>query len=237
MRPPSKLARPIARLLEQLQHTGDGVFAVDAQQRIIFWNEAASSLLRYAPGEVIGRYCYDIIQAKDCDGKMVCQKHCSHIEQAKKFRWLSHQCFQTRSNNGEAVWIDVTTLSILSPQRELSALVHIFRQTDPITVTPPTEPLAERKNVSAFLNPLSHREMEVLFLITEGRTTREISTQLFISPITIRNHTQNILKKLRVHTRLEAILWAIRNRLVITFLGALFQLIQLAWPVCETPYV
>ena len=220
MRLPTKLARPIANLLEQLTHTGDAVYAVDAHECIILWNQAASSLLGYTSAEVLGKHCYEVIQAKDCDGNKVCQKHCSHMEHAKRYRWQSHQNFLACSKSGENVLVDVTTLSILSPQRELSALVHIFRQADPNAPAPqsslqpasPNGPTAGRDKVPASTFPLSDREMAVLLLMAEGLSPKEIAAQLFISPVTVRNHRQNILRKLDVHTRLEAILWAIRRR-------------------------
>lgn len=135
MLPQAKLARPTAKLLEQLTHTGDGVCAVDAHQRIILWNEAASTLLGYTPAEVLGKNCYDVIQAKDCEGKIICQKDCSLMEEAKKLRWQSHHLFRTHSKNGETVWLDVTPVSVLSPQQKLSAFVLIFREAAP----PPRE--------------------------------------------------------------------------------------------------
>ena len=220
--PPQKRFRLVPKLLEQLTHTSDGVFAVDADERIIVWNQAATALLGYTPAEVLGKYCYDVIQAKDYDGNAVCQKHCPHIEQAKKFHWQSHENFQTRSKSGESVTVDVTTLSILFPQRELAALVHIFREADPATPSPDPpaglepsslgQPVADRANVPPSPFPLSSREMAVLLLMAEGQSTKEIGAQLFISPVTVRNHIQNILRKLDVHTRLEAILWDIRRR-------------------------
>ena len=51
---------------------------------------------------------------------------------------------------------------------------------------------------------LSEREQEVLELIAEGLTNAEIAAQLFISPVTARNHVSNILTKLRVTNRTQA---------------------------------
>ncbi len=52
---------------------------------------------------------------------------------------------------------------------------------------------------------LSERELEVLKLLAKGQTTADIAKGLFISPTTVNNHVQRILKKLHAHTRLEAI--------------------------------
>lgn len=60
------------------------------------------------------------------------------------------------------------------------------------------------------LNPLTAREMEVLQLIGEGRTNREIAVQLGLREKTVKNHINNIYSKLHVQTRLEARMQASR---------------------------
>lgn len=61
---------------------------------------------------------------------------------------------------------------------------------------------------------LSPREREVLPLLAEGLSNTELGERLFISVNTVRNHVRNILKKLGVHSRLEAVAVAIRNELI-----------------------
>jgi DNA-binding CsgD family transcriptional regulator len=55
-------------------------------------------------------------------------------------------------------------------------------------------------------NVLSQRELEVLKLIAEGCTNKEINNKLFISPHTTRNHIANIFMKLNCHTRTMAVI-------------------------------
>jgi DNA-binding NarL/FixJ family response regulator len=61
---------------------------------------------------------------------------------------------------------------------------------------------------------LTPREREVLGLLAQGSSTSEIGRKLTISLNTARNHIQNILEKLGVHTRLEAVIYAIDHNLV-----------------------
>jgi DNA-binding NarL/FixJ family response regulator len=61
-------------------------------------------------------------------------------------------------------------------------------------------------------SPLTTREWEVLDLICAGETTREISGKLFLSEDTVYSHTKSILRKLGVHSRVEAIAVAGRLR-------------------------
>jgi LuxR family maltose regulon positive regulatory protein len=55
------------------------------------------------------------------------------------------------------------------------------------------------------VEPLSERELEVLGLIAEGLSNREIAQRLFISPKTVKRHTSSIYGKLGVHSRTQAV--------------------------------
>jgi two-component system nitrate/nitrite response regulator NarL len=68
--------------------------------------------------------------------------------------------------------------------------------------------------VRLLADQLTSRELEVLSLLVEGMRGPEIARELSISKNTVRTHTQSILTKLQVHSRLEAATFAIRHRLV-----------------------
>jgi DNA-binding NarL/FixJ family response regulator len=61
---------------------------------------------------------------------------------------------------------------------------------------------------------LTGRELEVLSLVGEGKTSKEIADDLFISENTVRNHVRNILDKLGMKSRFEAVNWAYREGLI-----------------------
>ena len=61
---------------------------------------------------------------------------------------------------------------------------------------------------------LTGRELEVLGLVADGKTSRQIGDLLFISENTVKNHIRNILDKLGLHSRNEAVLYAIRENLI-----------------------
>ncbi|NDJ60880.1 MAG: tetratricopeptide repeat protein [Chloroflexi bacterium] len=69
----------------------------------------------------------------------------------------------------------------------------------------PTESALPTAHIDPLIEPLSEREREVLALITEGLTNREIAQRLTLSPGTIRTHTSNIYSKLSVKNRAGAI--------------------------------
>jgi DNA-binding NarL/FixJ family response regulator len=61
---------------------------------------------------------------------------------------------------------------------------------------------------------LTDREMEVLRLVARGLGNREIARELFISENTVKNHIRNILEKLQLHSRMEAVVYAVREKLL-----------------------
>jgi two-component system NarL family response regulator len=61
---------------------------------------------------------------------------------------------------------------------------------------------------------LTDREMEVLKLVAKGRNNRDIAKELFISENTVKNHIRNILEKLHLHSRMEAVVYAVREKLL-----------------------
>lgn len=67
-----------------------------------------------------------------------------------------------------------------------------------------------RRNL-AMPGDLTQRETEVLQLLAEGKSNRDIAQSLFLSVRTVEAHLQNLYGKLAVNTRTEAALWAVRN--------------------------
>jgi len=65
-----------------------------------------------------------------------------------------------------------------------------------------------RRREQPLVEPLSARELEVLALVAEGLSNREIGERLFITPGTVKNHVSNVLAKLGVRDRTQAILRA-----------------------------
>ena len=61
---------------------------------------------------------------------------------------------------------------------------------------------------------LTTRELEVLKLVAKGMSNREIADELYISENTVKNHVRNILEKLHLHSRMEAVIYAVKERLL-----------------------
>jgi two-component system response regulator NreC len=71
------------------------------------------------------------------------------------------------------------------------------------------------KDVEDSYELLSSREREVLQLVAEGKTNKEIACLLSLSPYTVETHRSNILEKLNLHSVPELILYAVRKGLIL----------------------
>ena len=206
-------------LAEMLAATADGGFAIDAEGRIILWNRAAEGMLGYTMREAVRRRCCDLLMGDDENGNRLCCRGC-HIVGLVKMRTPVHSFdMRTRTKTGSAIWVNVSTLRV-SGDGAGDVTVHLLRD-----VTATREILAlirERLAIPAALVPaaptstgaLTRRELEILHIIATGVNTKDAAERLHVSPATIRNHVQNILGKLGAHSRLEAVAYATRNRLI-----------------------
>ena len=74
---------------------------------------------------------------------------------------------------------------------------------------------AKSKNTDARdLTELSKREIEILRMLAEGYPNTEIAEKLFISIRTVESHKSHIMQKLMIHTNVELVKFAIRNKLI-----------------------
>jgi DNA-binding CsgD family transcriptional regulator len=109
-----------------------------------------------------------------------------------------------------AAWNAGRALSMAEATTEALALLdEIAGQV--ATGTPPSP---QASTASPHPAGLTARELEVLRLLVDGRTDREIAATLFISPRTAQNHVANIFAKLDVSTRTAAVATALQTGLV-----------------------
>lgn len=86
---------------------------------------------------------------------------------------------------------------------------------DPFTLTRILQQVARerevRREAQQLLAQLTEREREILQLLAEGLRNDDIAARLFISPQTVQTHIRNALAKLRVHSKLEAVVFAVKH--------------------------
>jgi DNA-binding NarL/FixJ family response regulator len=101
----------------------------------------------------------------------------------------------------QAVRVVADGQSLISPSMAVKLIDEFKQMSKP-----------ERENVPGFR--LTERELEVLRLVARGMNNREIAKQLFISENTVKNHVRNILEKLQLHSRMEAVMYAVREKIL-----------------------
>lgn len=196
-----------------LRDAADGVFAVDARGRIAFWNRSARGILGYAVRDVVGRLCREVFGRTDGPGAL-CYNGC-HVTTTSRPAASNRFDLATRTRSGEPIRLVGDVLIVTGVGGERSAILHLFRD------RPAWRAIAARKRrrrvpVGAEGGPsseiaLTPRELEVLRLVAVGVNTRAVAAHLRVSLATVRNHVQNILGKLGVHSRLEAAAYAARH--------------------------
>lgn len=212
-----------------ISKTADGVVAVDPDQRIVHWNKAAEALFGLRAKKALGRFCYDVIGRPDNSGCIFCQKKCPAVPAARRRELVLTRELQVRGSADRDAWVSVTTIMVPS-ERQRVALIHLFRdvtyQTEMEGVTQqlrshltnvPLHRASHAPMSSSLPTPsisLTTREREVLRLLSSGASTKAIGEKLFISPLTARNHIRNLLTKLGVNSRLQAVLLACKQGLL-----------------------
>ena len=209
----------LGSLESALARAGDGACAVGPDGRIVLWNRAAEKMLGYAAREALGRPCCDVFVGHDDDGNRLCYQGCHVMKLIDLRETVQSFDMKTRSKTGRPIWLNVSILQVADAGPGGPATVHLFRD-----VTAAKELLtlvherltatAEREAGVDHTGVLSRRELEVLRLLAIGLNTRAAAERLHVSPATVRNHVQNLFAKLQVHSRLEAVAYASRHRLL-----------------------
>ena len=107
--------------------TGACVWAVDAEQRIVLWNEAAEQLLGISQDQAAGRPCYDVIAGRDRLERRVCRPDCSIMRRTRSGERVEPLRLLIRSNDGERIEVDVSVIPVRleGTSKGLAALVHV----------------------------------------------------------------------------------------------------------------
>jgi DNA-binding CsgD family transcriptional regulator len=122
-------------------------------------------------------------------------------------------------SRGKELTLDFSTTLVRDEKRKTQAIVHTFRdvterrrlETHLRQALGNQPPVKEEPPESA--GQLTAREKEILKLLASGLSTSEMAKLLSISRATVRNHVQNTLTKLGVHSKLEAVVLAQRCHL------------------------
>jgi DNA-binding CsgD family transcriptional regulator len=218
-------------ILDVLAQSDTPALATDVGGHVVFWNRAAERLLGRPTHQVLGRRCYDVLGGRDVFGNRFCHENCSVVSMTRKGEPVQGFEIVLGASPKQEQAINVSILKIPGSRPELFTLVHVLQSIDrpgrltralerlgaqrPVaSTTPPDgwEPVAAPAPVSIpKAPPLTDREKEILRWVAAGLQNKEIAHKLGISLATVRNHIHNILEKLDVHSKLEAVSLAFRQ--------------------------
>lgn len=211
-------------LFELFDHTADAAFTVSEGGEIRAWNAGAEALFGYPREEVIGRPCFDLLQGRGALRTLVCTEHCHVRDCAAHGRPIPDFDLEVMTRAGGRTWVNISTVVHCDQRTGRRLIVHLARD---IGRRKRTEALVQRvlrlsrqiadapvETRPAPTIPLSEQEQRVLQRFSEGLSATDVEHDLGVSPQTLRNHLHRINQKLGTHTRLEAVIHAIRRQLI-----------------------
>jgi PAS domain S-box-containing protein len=203
----------------------EATVAVDSRGIIIAWNDAAEHLLGWTALQALGKPCHEVMHGSTPAGAPVCSRDCAIIQLCREGKAARRfEMVATRPDGGD-VWLDVTTITVDDEGRPVA--VHVLCESvSSRRMAAVAEDVAQRlasarpdavteENARVALRAvLTARELDVLQLLAAGLNTDNIGRQLGLTRATVRNHVQNLLPKLGVHSRIEAAVVALKAGLV-----------------------
>lgn len=212
-------------LLDVLASGDPPAFATDTRERLVFWNRGAAELLGRTSEDALGRHCWEVIGGRDVFGNRFCYGNCAVAAALRAGESVRGFELSLPAPSARPLLTHVTILRIPSVRPDLYTVVHILnpvqessrlaRVLERLGATP-IDPEAKPAPGPAVEEPtspplLTAREREVLHWVAAGLQNKEIAQTLDLSLATVRNHIHNILEKLGVHSKLEAVSLAFRN--------------------------
>ena len=214
--------------LDRIARSGEAVFAIDSSDRVILWNKKCEEILEKPARSVLGKRCDEVMGGRDAQGNIYCYRNCPVAFQAREMASepVGRFPLTVKTGKGKTRQIEVSMFAIPGYHPALSTVVHVIRPANAVKPTPLEKEL-EAHATSTTREPLwpmttkegepvllSEREKEILRHLAQGESASEIGKKLFISTVTVRNHVQAILRKLDVHSKLEAVVFAFHHGLV-----------------------
>ena len=174
--------------------TSNASFAIDERGRILSWNRAAERLLGYRARDVLGKPCHEVICGSDIFGNRYCNEDCPLLKMAREEEPVHCLQLDVVTAFDKRVRIDAQPVVIPGARPSEFTLIQILTLQRSATATAPD-----------FGRELSKRQREVLHLLVAGADTEKIADSLSIALATARTHIQNLLRRLNVHSRSQAV--------------------------------
>lgn len=196
-------------------------FATDSRERIVFWNRGMADLVGRMSHSTLGHRCYETLAGRDVFGNRFCYANCPVIATLREGDPVRGFELKVATGGRERRPVSLTILKIAGARPDLFTLVHLVQpiaregRLAEFLASPKGKSLDGRagaeENPKCGAPPLTARETEVLGHVAAGLQNKEVAHTLGLSVATVRNHVHNILDKLGVHSKLEAVALSFRN--------------------------
>jgi PAS domain S-box-containing protein len=191
--------------------TGDAVYVVGPDYTIVHWDKSMKSLSGVLSEEALGKACYEAVMGEAEGGRPFCAHGCSVMHLAQEGRPVSSYEMRIRTRSGRRRWVSASNLTI--DTEEGPYLVHLLRDTqgthDTLEMARGLIQLSSKEKATSPIRKdvpaLTQRQLEVLRLLSEGRSAREIGAELYLSQATVRNHIRALLEAMGAHSHIEAL--------------------------------
>lgn len=212
-------------LVAPIVDTADAAFAVSLDCQFLVWGSRAQELFGFSPPEVLGKYCYDLLPARDESGQCLCCVNCPMVTAARYGYSIPPSEAQILAKGNRPVWVRVSPIVLRAPHGAICAVLVLasdlsrYKHTQQVVrwmasrldgngVLPGPSPSDGAAMLRACFPDLTRRESEVLWEAIGGEDYQRIAATLRVQPTTVRNYLQRILEKLQVHSLKRAILKA-----------------------------
>jgi len=211
---------PSEDALDLIAGAGTAAFAIDRHDKIIYWNQEAEKLLGHPADAVVGRACFEVLAGRDAFGNLYCMRDCAVMKSAAEGASIEPYFMEVRGKNGANQRILVRAVPLPAAGPSFSCLMHIVESGKSAEIDrllaamrSAAKPVAggQKPDPPISVSPLTTREREIVNLLSNGYAALNIAARLNLSHATVRNHIQNILRKLEVHSQVEAIALAFRR--------------------------
>ncbi|MGQ0643783.1 MAG: LuxR C-terminal-related transcriptional regulator [Gemmatimonadaceae bacterium] len=215
-----------SELFRLLEHTADAAYSITEGGEICSWNAGAERLFGYAAGDVVGRNIDEVLDARHSLGtRALAQGSNSAARSPDTAGLMPNFDLEIRTRSDGRIWVNVSTI-IFENRRtgrrlfaQLSRNISQHRRNEELLnrlleAARQLVSLAHSPSNHASVEALSEQELRILKLFAEGRSAAIIARKLSISAQTLRNHLHHINRKLRTHSRLEAVTHAQRRGLI-----------------------
>ena len=210
-------------VFENLVDTTEPAFACNCNGRIVDWNQGAERLLGHASSDVVGRHCFQVLDGKDVFGNRFCHERCAIRSMILRREPVNPWQLNYQTASRERIDVVVAPFVLSGNSTSDFIVVHVLRPVDNTAEATGAGVAGQQGHAVTRAEPetedscaeeLTARETEILRLLAAGTTTRDIVSRLSISEDTVRTHIRNILNKLDVHSRLQAVCLAVDRRLI-----------------------